>query len=228
MLFRNFKPWVLGLALLFAATVTPERSRAALPPAMDDVPELPAPDGSSDTPEIEVTMVDGKKLKLSSLRGKVVVLDMFASWCHHCQDHAPLVTKIYNQFKPQGFVMLSLATDRKEDVANVKKFIKDYGLTQPVGYWNNELMAYYADNRNHSVPQVVMFGKDGKMKKRWIGWSEDYNKELIALIEGELGSAGANAAAPAETKPDTKAAATAAKSTATKTPVTKSPPRRKN
>ena len=227
MLPRSLKPIVWGAALLLIVTASSMRSRAAFDaaPVLEDIPELPAPDGSSDTPEIEVTMLDGKKMKLSSLRGKVCVIDMFASWCPHCQDHAPHMVKTYNQFKAQGFTIVSLATDQQATKLNdIKKFIKDYGLNYPVGLMSNEVMAYYADSRNHSVPQVVLFGKDGKMKKRWIGWSEDNTKELTTLIEGEYGASGVTSAAPAETKP--AAPAGAVKDTATKS-AAKAPVQRK-
>ena len=229
MLFRNFKPLVLGLALLLVATALPGRGRAAANAvtAHEDIPELPAPDGSSDTPEIEVTMLDGKKLKLSSLRGKVCVIDMFASWCIHCQEHAPHMVKVYNQFKAQGFVIISLATDQKDKGADVKKFSKDYGLNYPVGYLSNEVMAYYADSHNHNVPQVVLFGKNGKMLKRWIGWSEERTKEMTSLVEGEYGAASSSNAAPTETKPETKATTTTVKETTAKPASPKAPVRRK-
>ena len=206
MLFRNLKLLALGVALLLiAATTAPERGRAAniAAPALEEIPELPAPDGSSDTPEIEVSMLDGKKLKLSSLRGKVCVIDMFASWCPHCQDHAPHMVKVYNQFKAQGFEMVSLASDQKDKIADVKKFAKDYGLNYPVGFMSVEVQAYYMDSHSHNIPQVIAFGKNGKMMKRWIGWSEANTTELTALVEGELKNTapGTSSTAAPETKP---------------------------
>ncbi len=228
MLFRNKKLIALGLALLLiAATTAPERSRAAhhVSPALEEIPELPAPDGSSDTPEIEVTMLDGKKMKLSSLRGKVCVIDMFASWCSHCQDHAPHMVKVYNQFKAQGFEIVSLATDQKDKIADVKKFVKDYSLTHPVGFMSVEVQAYYMDSHNHSIPQVILFGKNGKMMKRWIGWEEARTTELISLVDGELKNGVPSSATAA---PETKAVAIPAKETTAKTTTVKSPARRKN
>lgn len=215
MSFKVLQSSVLSLILLAAVAIAPQLSRAGnVGTPVEDTPELPKADGSSDTPEIEVTLIDGKKVKLSSLRGKVCVIDMFASWCPHCQEHAPQVAKVYNQFKAQGFTMLSLATDKKEDVANVKKFIKDYGFVHPVGFISNEVMAYYADPRNHSIPQVILFGKDGKMMKRWIGWGEERTKELTSLIQNEIGnSVSSEVVAPA---PAVKPAPTAPKTTAVK------------
>ncbi len=218
MSFKVLQSSVLTLILLAAAAIAPQLSYAGnVGTPVEDIPELPKADGSSDTPEIEVTLIDGKKVKLSSLRGKVCVIDMFASWCPHCQDHAPQVAKVYSQFKAQGFTMLSLATDKKEDVANVKKFIKDYGFVHPVGFISNEVMAYYADPRNHSIPQVILFGKDGKMMKRWVGWSEERTKELTSLVQNEIGnSVLSEAAAPV---PAAKDASIAPKKTAVKATV---------
>lgn len=196
---RLVKSLMLALILVGAGLLTPRQAAAHLEPGtarsapiLEDIPELPMADGSSDTPEIEVTMLDGKKVKLSSLRGKVCILDIFASWCPHCQDHAPQIVKVYNQFKAQGLEIISLASDPKEKIDDVKKFVKDYNVNYPVGFLSNEVLAYYADPRNHSVPQVVLFGKNGKMSKRWIGWSEERTKELTELLGKEL-----SAAAPA-------------------------------
>lgn len=222
MTIRKIKPFMFSLALLMiAAALTIDRGRAAVTaPSVEDTPELPNPDGSGDTPEIEVTMIDGKKVKLSSLRGKVCVLDIFASWCPHCQDHAPQMVKIYNQFKAQGLVMISLAADPKEKIDDVKKFIKDYGLNYPVGFLNNEVRAYYEDPRNHSVPQVIFFGKNGKMAGRWVGWSEERTQELSNLLQAELGTSAPSSTA-SEAKPQT------AKTTEAKTAAVKSSAPRK-
>jgi peroxiredoxin len=189
------KSFLVCLSLFVLLVVSAIAHTPAKPPAKkvvvvtEDIPELPAADGSSDTPEMEVTMIDGKKIKLSSLRGRVCVIDMFASTCPHCQDHAPHMSKIFNQYKAQGMIILGLATDKKDDAARVKKFIVDYGVSYPVGFLSSEVLAYYADSHNHSVPQVVMFGKDGKMMKRWIGWSEANTKELTTLTQSALGGA---------------------------------------
>ena len=206
----------LSLFALFAISVA-ANNPAKLPVkkaavVKEDIPELPAADGSTDTPEMEVTMIDGKKVKLSSLRGRVCIIDMFASTCPHCQDHAPHMSKAFNQYKAQGMIILGLATDKKDDAARVKKFIVDYGVSYPVGFLTNEVLAYYADSHNHSVPQVVMFGKNGKMMKRWIGWSEANTKELNTLAQAALGET-----APAQVSPASLPKVTANTAPANKT-----------
>ena len=200
MIRKIFKPLMVAAILSVTNLATsprlaaqPEFASISLPVeksavSIEDIPELPMADGSSDTPEMEVTMLDGKKIKLSSMRGKVCLIDFFASWCNHCQDHAPQMVKVYSQFKAQGLEILSLANPR-EKAEDVQKFIKDYEVNYPIGFYSNEVLAYYADPKNHGIPQIVVFGKNGKMTKRWIGWSEARTKELIELLNKEIGTA---------------------------------------
>lgn len=160
-----------------------------------DIPELPMADGSGETPEMVIDLVPkgtaatAGRLKLSSLRGRVVLLDMFRSTCPHCLDHAPHIVEMYNQYRRRGFTVLGLATDDKTDKAAVKglkEFLAKTGINYPVGYISVEAVAYYADSRNHGVPQMVLFGSDGKMTLRKIGWSEAYGKEFRQAIEAQL------------------------------------------
>ena len=185
---------------------------------MLDIPELPMPDGSGDTPEMLVDMVPTTavarpaKLKLSSLRGKVVLMDMFWSKCPHCQEHAPHIVALYNQYRDRGFTVLGLAKDSKDEADEVKS-VKDYMATAkinyPTGFITTELVAYYADSRNHGVPQMVLFGADGKMVLREISWSDAIEKKLKAAIEEQLAKAPAKAveSKPATANPATKPAA---------------------
>jgi glutathione peroxidase-family protein len=156
-----------------------------------DVPELPTGDGTGDVPDMFIKLVPnalapaskGDELRLSSLRGRIVLLDMFWSQCPHCEEHAPHVVEFYNQYKQRGFTVLGLATDRPEKSDDVKSFIKKTKINYPVGFITTEVIAYYADSQNQGVPQMILFGTDGKMFKRLIGWNPDINKELKSAIE---------------------------------------------
>jgi len=160
------------------------------------VPELPQVGGGGETPDFPIKMVSGGpressgdaavEMKLSSLNGRVVLLDVFSSKCPHCIDHAPRVAEFYKQFRQQGFTVVGLATDQPDRAADVTSFIATAGITYPVGFMSAEVMVYFLDRRNHGVPQMVLFGKDGKMAKRLVGWSETTGPELRAAIEAEL------------------------------------------
>ncbi len=88
--------------------------------------------------------------------------------------------------------VMGLATDRKEDLTalkSVKDFLTKTKINYQVGFITNEVVAYYADSHNHGVPQMVLFGADGKMVFREIGWSEAIEKKLKAAIEEQLAKA---------------------------------------
>ncbi len=164
----------------------------------EDIPELPKANGSGETPELTVDLMPGslgpngkpqRTLKLSQLRGKVVLIDMFASWCEHCKEHAPHMVQLYNEYRQRGFVVLGLATDdrsKKDTVANVKGFMTRAKINYTVGFVTNQVVAYFADNKNHGVPQMVLFGPDGKMVKRDIGWNARMEKPIRDAIEAQL------------------------------------------
>jgi len=157
-----------------------------------DIPELPTGDGSGDTPDMFIKMVpnpgvaanSGDTLRLSSLRGRVVLLDMFVSWCPHCQEHAPHIVEIYNQYRQRGFTVLGLSSDRPEKIDDVKTFMRNAKINYPVGFMTTEIVAYYADGT--SVPQMILFGPDGKLAKRFSGWNEAVSKELKQAIETQI------------------------------------------
>ncbi|MCI0336606.1 MAG: TlpA family protein disulfide reductase [Acidobacteria bacterium] len=160
-----------------------------------DVPELPTGDGTGDTPDMFIKLVPnnlgtvvnkGDNLRLSSLRGRVVLLDMFWSQCPHCEEHAPHVVELYNQYRQRGFTVLGLATDRPDKIDDVKAFMRKTKINYPVGFITTEIVAYYADSHNQGVPQMVLFGVDGKMAKRLIGWNPQISQELKQAIDEQI------------------------------------------
>ncbi|MGE0131369.1 MAG: peroxiredoxin family protein [Blastocatellales bacterium] len=195
---QSLKPFFKFSLLIraFAASCVLLLSVAATPRlGVEDIPELPMPDGSGDTPEMTIDLLPSnvgpaqKQIKLSSLRGKVTLIDMFWSKCPHCEEHAPHIVELHNQYRARGFTVLGLATDRpekKDDVESVKAFVSLAKINYPVGFLTTEVIAYYMDSHDHGVPQMVLFGPDGKMVKRQIGWNEKIAKEMRAAIEAQL------------------------------------------
>lgn len=184
-----------------------------------DVPELPRADGSGDTPELMVDLFPTKlgavakqaeRMKLSSLRGRVVLMDIFWSRCAHCEEHAPHIVEFYNQYRQRGFTVIGIATDRKDDkddVENLRKFLQKAKINYPVGFLTTEIRAYYADSKNAGVPQMVLFGTDGKMITREIGWNDKIGEKMKKLIEAQLVKAPAMKAPAAKSSPANNKAA---------------------
>lgn len=113
---------------------------------------------------LDFTMNDteGKPVQLSSLKGKVVLVDFWASWCGPCRQENPNVVKVYQQYHPKGFEILGVSLDRSKD--DWLKAIKDDNLTwlhvSDLQYWQNAAARLYGVN---SIPQSFLLDKDGKI-----------------------------------------------------------------
>ena len=117
-------------------------------------------------PDFTELMVDRKtNLKLSDLRGKVVLIDFWASWCGPCRRENPNVVKTYNKYKDKGFTIMSVSLDK--DLEKWKKAIKDDQLSWPnhvsdLGGWQSKVSRLYEVG---SVPFTVLIDQEGKIIK---------------------------------------------------------------
>ncbi|MGV3630317.1 MAG: TlpA family protein disulfide reductase [Bacteroidota bacterium] len=119
--------------------------------------------GQKAAPEIALKNPDGKVIKLSSLRGKVVLVDFWASWCGPCRKENPNVVNMYNKYKDKGFTVYSVSLDK--DPEAWRRAIKADGLAWPnhvsdLLEWKTPLLDSYGFN---SIPYTVLVGKDGKI-----------------------------------------------------------------
>jgi peroxiredoxin len=115
-----------------------------------------------EAPDFTMNDFDGKPVMLSSLRGKVVMIDFWASWCGPCRQENPNVVKLYNQYHSKGFEILGVSLDK--DKESWAKAIKDDQLSwihvSDLQYWQNAVARLYGVN---SIPQTYLLDKDGKI-----------------------------------------------------------------
>lgn len=82
-------------------------------------------------PDFEMALFDGGNFQLSEQRGKVIVINFFASWCVSCGEETPVIEKAAHEYSPQSVMFLAIAVDDTEKKA--KAFMKKMGLTIPAG-----------------------------------------------------------------------------------------------
>jgi thiol-disulfide isomerase/thioredoxin len=119
--------------------------------------------GSISAPEIALKNPEGKILKLSDLRGKVVLIDFWASWCGPCRQENPNVVRLFKKYQNKGFTVFSVSLD--EDVNAWKNAIQKDGLTWPnhvsdLKGWETQLISTYGFD---AIPFTVLVNKDGKV-----------------------------------------------------------------
>jgi len=114
-------------------------------------------------PDLEFPDPDGKMRKLSDLRGKVVLIDFWASWCGPCRRESPNVRNVYQKYHDQGFEVFSVSLDR--DGNSWRKAIKDDQLVWPnhvsdLKYWSSAAAAIYGVR---SIPAMFLLDREGRI-----------------------------------------------------------------
>jgi len=133
-------------------------------------------------PDFEELMLDQKtKMKLSNLRGNVVLLDFWASWCAPCRKENPALVELYKKYKGDGFTIMSVSFDT--DKEKWKSAIIADKLTwsnhvSDLGGWNSKVGKIYKVN---SVPFTVLIDKDGKIIKLNLR-GEALSNELLQIF----------------------------------------------
>ena len=131
-------------------------------------------------PEIEMNDVNGVPVKLSSLRGKYVMIDFWASWCGPCRQENPALVKVYQKFKSKGFQIYGVSLDNND--ASWKKAIMDDNLTwvhvSDLQRWGSSVVKSYGVE---GIPYSFLIDKEGKIIARGLR-SEALEKKLNELL----------------------------------------------
>jgi peroxiredoxin len=138
-------------------------------------------------PDFKLPGLDGKDVALTDLKGSVVVLDFWATWCGPCRASLPHLDKLYQDNKATGVKIFAVNVD--EDKTKVAPFIAETKLTVPV-LLDSEQTGAGAKYGANAIPETVVIGKDGKVKKVIIGFDpssgeEDLAKAIKAAMDGK-------------------------------------------
>ena len=133
-------------------------------------------------PEISLPGPDGKVRNLSSMKGKVVLLDFWASWCGPCRRANPHVVEVYNKYKDKGFDVFSVSLDKQDGKEKWMQAIKQDGLVwdnhvSDLQYWNSAPAATYGVR---GIPKTFLIGRDGTILS--IDPRQNLEQELLKVL----------------------------------------------
>ena len=139
-------------------------------------PVLPRP-----APEVKASDLAGKPVTLESYKGKVVLLDFWATWCAPCVKSMPALEKLYSRAKDRDLMVVGLSID--EDPKKVPPFLKKRGVTYPI-LLDDPKVPTWAAYRVRAVPAMFLIGRNGQIVAQWRG--EAKMKDVETAVERAL------------------------------------------
>lgn len=157
--------WLFALSLLVLGTAWTAVSR--VPPTQATGAQIPSPREGFYAPDFTLEDFDGAPLALSSLRGQVVVLNVWASWCAPCRAEMPALQKIYASEKTRGLVILGVNSTIQDSEANARNFAREMNVTFPLVLDRDG--AVTSRYRVQALPTTFILDREGVIRSVVIG-----------------------------------------------------------
>jgi peroxiredoxin len=172
-----------------ATTTEPVNANASAPAAAPAV--TAAPPAITDLP-LEVAIVplkdaNGASFKLGDFFGKVMVINLWATWCGPCRREIPELVKLHKEFHSRGVEMIGLSTEDPDASAEkVRKFIQDFQIDYRIG-WAPVQVAAPLMKENQAIPQIFVISRDARILKHFRGFSPaNTSTQLKQALEDAL------------------------------------------
>lgn len=182
------RPFIYGLivfALSFVVSCRPAAAPVSIsnkPVSINNIPQtnLPLPPtGNIET--LGWQTMKGDAQKLAAYRGKVLVLDFWATYCPPCLEEIPHLNSLQTKYG-EKIQIVGLHVGGAEDERNVPAFIEKLKMNYLLGFPDDELMRILTDG-NDAIPQTFVFDRDGKLVKKIVGFDNIAKAELDDAIE---------------------------------------------
>lgn len=127
-------------------------------------------------PDFKLRNLDGKEVQLADFKGKVVLLDFWATWCEPCREEMPKLNKLSKEFKDKDVVLLGI--DVGEDEDTVRSFIKENGYQYPILLTSSPGDPVFDSYAAHSYPSMVLIDRKGLVADYKVGSGESTEQTL--------------------------------------------------
>jgi len=136
-------------------------------------------------PDFALVDLNDKPVKLSDLRGKVVFLNFWATWCKPCKEEMPSMEVLHKNFEKDGLAVLAVSIDRVTTTKDITPFLKSMNLTFPVlvDSWGRTDMPY----KRTGVPETFIIDREGVIREIVIGPRDWTRLDSLTVLTGLLG-----------------------------------------
>jgi thiol-disulfide isomerase/thioredoxin len=132
-------------------------------------------------PDLEFVGSEGGSVRLSELKGNVVLLNVWATWCGPCKKELPVVQRMYDTYSDRNFVVLAVNVDA--DRKRVQPFVKQFNISLPVYYASPEDAGPLT---SMGIPSTFILGPDRTLMDRFVGYHPDVEERWKKLLDKTL------------------------------------------
>lgn len=180
---------ICGLALFASCNATDVKVTEKKTPVISAPPgnttyPMPPIDTSSIN-NMGWTVSDGKHSLFSEYKGKVLVLDYYATWCNPCRKSIPHLIELQKKYQDQGLQVIGLNVGGPKDPEKVPGFAKELGIQYPLALPDEDLVAFMLSDES-AIPQTFVFDREGMLVERVIGFSPVVAARIDAAVENAL------------------------------------------
>jgi thiol-disulfide isomerase/thioredoxin len=131
------------------------------------------------------TQADGRRVRLEDLRGQVVVLDFWATYCPPCREEIPHLVRLQKQHGPKGLKVVGLNVGGDEDRPKIPDFVKLYGIQYQLADPDDDTVRLFLAD-NDSIPQTFVLDRRGRLVRHFVGYDSEVAAELEAAVNTAL------------------------------------------
>jgi thiol-disulfide isomerase/thioredoxin len=127
--------------------------------------------------------VNGKAVTSADFKGKVVVVDFWATWCPPCRTEIPGYIALQKKYGDDGLVFIGISVDGDDQVPAVKDFIKKFGINYPIVMADDSIQGAFGVNQGY--PTTYIIDRDGRIRNKKVGRepAAAYEKEILAVLQ---------------------------------------------
>ncbi len=132
------------------------------------------------TPDFALETLEGRKVVLSELKGKVVLLDFWATWCGPCKESVPHLTQLYKTYQERGLELIGMSTDREGDVEIVRRFVKSMNIPYPIVMTPDDVARKY---KVTGLPTTILIDRKGNIREKIVGFNSAIGQQIVSKVE---------------------------------------------
>lgn len=128
-----------------------------------------------------LTTLEGDTIRLSDYRGKVVIIDIWDTWCPPCRKGIPEFIEMFNTYRKKGFVVLGLALGQR-GIDKVRSFAVEYKMDYPVAVLDQKVLDDYGPIRG--IPTAFLIDREGRIVKKYVGYrpKQEFENDIESIL----------------------------------------------